>query len=118
VAAPVTAALGVADKVTSFTASDFGRTLTSNTDGSDHGWGSMHFVLGGAVKGQRLYGTAPAVGSNTGDDVGSGRLIPTVSVDQYASTLASWFGVGGGEMTTVLPNMGNYNASTWNLGFV
>ncbi len=113
-----TAQLGVADKVTSFTASDFGRTLTSNSDGSDHGWGSMHFVMGGAVRGQRLYGTPPAIGSNTADDVGSGRLVPTVSVDQYASTLASWFGVGTSDMTTVLPNIGNYNASTWNLGFV
>ncbi|WP_375382835.1 DUF1501 domain-containing protein [uncultured Sphingomonas sp.] len=113
-----TAALGVADKVTAFTASDFGRTLTSNTSGADHGWGSMHFVTGGAVKGQRLYGTAPAIGNGTADDVGQGRLVPTTSVDQYASTLASWFGVGTGDMTTVLPNMGNYTPSTWNLGFV
>ena len=113
-----TAALGVADKVTSFTASDFGRTLTSNTSGADHGWGSMHFVMGGAVKGQRIYGTPPAIGNGTVDDVGQGRLIPTVSVDQYASTLASWFGVGTGDMTTVLPNMGNYNPSTWNQGFI
>ena len=113
-----TATLGVADKVTTFTASDFGRTLTSNNDGSDHGWGSMHFVMGGGVKGQRLYGTPPAVGANTADDVSSGRLIPTISVDQYASTLASWFGVSNTDMATVLPNIANYNASTWNLGFV
>ena len=113
-----TVSLGVSDKVTTFTASDFGRTLTSNSDGSDHGWGSMHFALGGAVKGQRFYGTAPAVGAGTNDDVGQGRLLPSISVDQYASTLASWFGVGAGDMTTVLPNMGNYNSSTWNLGFV
>lgn len=113
-----TASLGVADKVTAFTASDFGRTLQSNDDGSDHGWGSMHFAVGGAVKGQRIYGTPPAIGNNTADDVGQGRLLPTISVDQYASTLASWFGVSAGQMTTVLPNMGNYNPSTWNLGFV
>lgn len=113
-----TVALGVADKVTSFTASDFGRTLQSNDDGSDHGWGSHHFVMGGAVKGRRFYGSAPAVGNGTPDDVGQGRLLPTIAVDQYAATLASWFGVGTGDLTTVLPNMGNYNASNWNLGFV
>ncbi|MCW4461334.1 DUF1501 domain-containing protein [Sphingomonas sp. BT-65] len=108
--------LGVADKVTSFTASDFGRTLTQNDDGSDHGWGAMHFVVGGAVNGQRIYGTPPAVGHNTPDDVGQGRLLPTTSVDQYAATLASWFGVSDSSMATVLPNIGNY--STRNLGFV
>ncbi|BCA58620.1 DUF1501 domain-containing protein [Sphingomonas sp. HMP6] len=113
-----TKTLGVADKVTTFTASDFGRTLQSNDDGSDHGWGSMHFVMGDAVRGQRFYGTPPAVGNNTPDDVGQGRLLPTMSVDQYASTLASWFGVSAGDMPTVLPNIGNYNSSTWNLGFV
>jgi uncharacterized protein (DUF1501 family) len=111
-----TVALGIADKVTSFTASDFGRTLTQNDDGSDHGWGSMHFVVGGAVNGRRFYGTPPAVGHNTVDDVGQGRLVPTLSVDQYAATLASWFGVSSGNMATVLPNIGNY--STTNLGFV
>ncbi len=113
-----TAALGVADKVTTFTGSDFGRTLTSNGNGVDHGWGSMHFVMGGAVKGRRLYGAAPAIGNNTNDDVGQGRLIPTMSVDQYASTLARWFGVSDGDMTTVLPNIGNYDKSTWSQGFV
>ena len=113
-----TVALGVADKVTSFTASDFGRTLQSNDDGSDHGWGSHHLVMGGAVKGRRFYGVPPAIGNGTPDDVGQGRLLPTTSVDQYAATLASWFGVGNGDLTTVLPNMGNYNPSSWNLGFV
>ena len=113
-----TTSLGVANQVTSFTASDFGRTLVSNTSGADHGWGSMHFVMGGAVNGQKIYGTPPAIGNGTGDDVGQGRLLPSISVDQYASTLASWFGVSSTDMTTVLPNMGNYNPSTWNLGFV
>ncbi|MBX3593052.1 DUF1501 domain-containing protein [Sphingomonas sp.] len=111
-----TAALGVADKVTTFTASDFGRTLTQNDDGSDHGWGSMHLVMGGAVNGRRFYGTAPAIGTNTADDVGQGRLLPSTSVDQYAATLASWFGVSSGNMATVLPNIGNYSTTT--LGFV
>ena len=113
-----TAAMGVADRVTSFTASDFGRTLQSNDDGSDHGWGSMHFAMGGAVKGGRIYGTPPAVGNGTPDDVGQGRLIPTTSVDQYAATLASWFGVSDGDLRTVLPNIGNYDAASWKLGFL
>jgi len=110
--------LGVADRVTSFTASDFGRTLTSNANGSDHGWGSHHFVMGGAVRGQRFYGSAPIIADNGPDDVGQGRLLPAISVDQYAATLALWFGVPVGSLTTVLPNMGNYNPSSWNLGFV
>lgn len=113
-----TAALGVADKVTTFTGSDFGRTLTSNGNGVDHGWGSMHFVMGGAVKGKRLYGAPPAIGHNTSDDVGQGRLIPTMAVDQYASTLARWFGVSDGDLSTVLPNIGNYDRSSWSQGFV
>ncbi|WP_267434890.1 DUF1501 domain-containing protein [Sphingomonas sp. GM_Shp_1] len=113
-----TEAMGVANQVTSFTASDFGRTLQSNDDGSDHGWGGMHFVVGGAVRGQRLYGKAPTVGVNNNDDVGQGRLIPTMSVDQYAATLASWFGIDSGGLRTVLPNIGNYDSSTWNQGFM
>lgn len=113
-----TAALGVADKVTTFTGSDFGRTLASNGNGVDHGWGSMHFVMGGAVKGKRFYGTPPAIGHNTSDDVGQGRLIPTMSVDQYSSTMARWFGVSDGDLTTVLPNIGNYDKATWSQGFV
>jgi uncharacterized protein (DUF1501 family) len=113
-----TVELGVVNQVTTFTASDFGRTLTSNADGSDHGWGSMHFVMGGAVKGRDFYGPPPAIANNGPDDVGQGRLLPAISVDQYASTLAGWFGVSSGSMSTVLPNIVNYNPSTWNLGFV
>lgn len=113
-----TVALGVADKVTAFTASDFGRTLTSNANGSDHGWGSMHFVMGGAVNGRNFYGTPPVLANNGPDDVGQGRLLPGLSVDQYGATLASWFGVSAGNMSTVLPNIVNFNPSTWNLGFV
>jgi uncharacterized protein (DUF1501 family) len=113
-----TAELGVLDRVTSFTASDFGRTLTSNANGSDHGWGSHHFVMGGAVRGRAFYGTPPVLADNGPDDVGQGRLLPSMSVDQYGATLASWFGVPGGSLTTVLPNLFNYNPSTWNLGFV
>jgi uncharacterized protein (DUF1501 family) len=113
-----TVELNVADRVTAFTASDFGRTLTSNADGSDHGWGSMHFVMGGAVNGRGFYGPPPAIANNGPDDVGQGRLLPALGVDQFGATLASWFGVSAGNMPTVLPNISNYNPSTWNLGFV
>lgn len=104
-----TVELGVADKVTTFTASDFGRTLTSNGDGSDHGWGSHHFVMGGAVKGGRFYGTLPSVSVNGPDDVGQGRLLPTTSVDQLAATLATWMGVSATDLPLVLPQIANYS---------
>ena len=113
-----TVELGISDKVTTFTGSDFGRKLVPNTDGSDHGWGSMHFVMGGAVKGKQFYGKPPEIADNGPDDVGQGRLLPNIAVDQYASTLATWFGVSNTDMTTVLPNMGSYNPSSWNLGFI
>ena len=113
-----TVELGVASQVTTFTASDFGRTLSGNNDGSDHGWGSMHFVLGGAVNGQRFYGTPPAVANNGPDDVGQGRLLPSTSVDQYAATLGKWLGVSDADLLTLLPNLANYNLSARNLGFV
>ena len=111
-----TVELGVADKVTTFTASDFGRTLSSNGDGSDHGWGSHHFVLGGAVNGKRYFGSAPAVAVNGPDDVGQGRLLPTTSVDQFGATLATWLGVSDTNLPLVVPNIGSF--STRNLGFV
>ena len=112
--------LGVANQVTTFTASDFGRALTANNDGTDHGWGSMHFALGGAVNGGRYYGINPTLANNGPDDIGQGRLIPTMSVEQYAATLASWFGVSAGNLSTVLPNIGNFAGSALgtNLGFV
>ncbi|MEO8278533.1 MAG: DUF1501 domain-containing protein [Ideonella sp.] len=112
-----TVELGVSNQVTAFTASDFGRTLTGN-DGSDHGWGSMHFMSGGAVKGGRYYGTAPVVANNGPDDVGQGRLLPSTSVDQYAATLGKWFGISDADLLTVLPNLANWSASQRNLGFV
>ena len=115
-----TVELGVSNQVTTFTGSDFGRALTSNNDGSDHGWGSMHFVLGGAVNGKKFYGINPTLANNGPDDIGQGRLVPTMAVDQYAATLASWFGVTAGNLTTAVPNIGNYAGSALgtNLGFV
>jgi len=108
--------LGVADQVTTFTASDFGRTLTSNGNGSDHGWGGHHFILGGAVKGGTFYGTAPHVSTKTNDQVGNGRLLPSTSVDEYASTLALWFGVNPSDLSYIAPNLGNF--SNPDLGFM
>ena len=111
-----TVEMGVSRDVTTFTASDFGRTLVNNGDGSDHGWGSHHFIVGGAVKGGKYYGTAPHVSASTDDQVGQGRLLPSTSIDQYAATLAKWFGVPDSEMATVLPNIGNFQGR--NLGFL
>jgi uncharacterized protein (DUF1501 family) len=122
-----TVEMGVASKVTAFTASDFGRTLVSNGDGSDHGWGSHHFVVGGAVNGKAFYGTAPpvSVGSSTTDladqsHVGQGRLLPSTSVDQYAATLAKWFGVADAELPGILPNLANFGSAAYpkDLGFM
>jgi uncharacterized protein (DUF1501 family) len=103
-------------KVTQFTASDFGRTFPTNGQGSDHGWGSHHLIAGGAVQGQRTYGTLPALTVNGPDDTSTGRWIPTVAVDQYAATLARWFGVSESDLSTVFPNLGRF--STSNLGFM
>jgi len=108
---------GLGNNVTTFTASDFGRTLTCNSDGTDHGWGSHHFVVGGAVKGSDMYGQYPVIGADQANDVGAGRLIPTTAVDQYGGTLARWFGLSDGQVKTVFPNFGNFGSSPY-LGFM
>jgi uncharacterized protein (DUF1501 family) len=115
-----TVELGVSRQVTTFTASEFGRALTTNNDGSDHGWGSMQFVLGGAVNGGRYYGQNPLLANGGPDDIGQGRLIPTMAVDQVAATLAAWFGVPEAELPSVLPNIGRFASSPLGstLGFV
>jgi uncharacterized protein (DUF1501 family) len=109
--------MGVGNQVTSFTISDFGRTLTCNSNGTDHGWGSHHFVVGGAVQGQDMYGQYPVVGVNQVNDLGAGRLIPTTSVEQYAGTLAQWFGLSDGQIRQVFPNFGNFGSSPY-MGFM
>ena len=111
-----TVEMGVAEHVTTFTGSDFGRTLTTDGDGSDHGWGSMHFVLGGAVRGRAFYGAAPVIANNGPDDVGQGRLLPAISVDQFGATLGRWFGANDSELATVMPDLANF--SVRNLGFM
>lgn len=104
------------NSVTLFTASDFGRTLVSNGDGTDHGWGSHHFVVGGAVKGKNIYGTFPTIGLGHAADVGYGALLPSISVEQYGATLGTWFGLSPTELVDVFPNLVNY--SVRNLGFM
>ena len=111
-----TVELGVDQSVTTFTASDFGRTLPSNGGGSDHGWGSHQFVMGGAVRGNKLYGTFPTLAVNGPDDTEDGRWIPTTSVDEFSATLARWFGVASSDMSTVFPNIGRFAHP--NLGFL
>ena len=110
--------LGVASNVTTFTMSDFSRTFQPNSNtGSDHAWGSHHFVIGGAVKGGQMYGTFPTLALNGPDDSGTnGRWVPTTGSVQYAATLASWFGVSPSQMATIFPNIGSF--PTMNLGFV
>jgi uncharacterized protein (DUF1501 family) len=111
-----TAELGVEQSVTTFTASDFGRTLPTNGGGSDHGWGSHQFVMGGAVRGNQLYGTFPTLAVNGPDDTEDGRWIPTTSVDEFSATIARWFGVSDSQMSTVFPNIGRF--ANPNLGFL
>jgi uncharacterized protein (DUF1501 family) len=104
--------LNVRTQVTTFTASDFGRTLLANGDGSDHGWGSHHFVLGGAVRGREVVGQFPDVALNTAQDAGQGRLIPTTSVEQYAATLARWMGLTDTQLVDVLPGLRAFSPGT------
>jgi uncharacterized protein (DUF1501 family) len=111
-----TEVLGLADKVTTFTASDFGRTFNTNGDGSDHGWGSHHIIMGGAVKGGDIYGKVPVLEIDGPDDTGRGRWIPTTSVDEYAAILACWFGVSQSNLPVLLPNIGRF--ANPDLGFM
>jgi uncharacterized protein (DUF1501 family) len=100
--------LGVFDEVTTFTSSDFGRTLTSNGKGSDHGWGGHHIVMGGAVNGGNIYGDYPILSPSNPLDVGRGVYAPTTSVDEYFAELANWFGVPASELDQVLPNVRSF----------
>jgi uncharacterized protein (DUF1501 family) len=111
------AAIGAGSSVTSFTLSDFSRTFAPNTGGgTDHAWGSHHMVIGGAVHGGQIYGTMPTLSIGGPNDAGQGRWIPTIAVDQYAATLASWFGVNSTQLAAVLPNLAAFSPS--NLSFI
>jgi uncharacterized protein (DUF1501 family) len=121
-----TVELGLADSVTAFTLSDFGRTLQPSGSGaavgSDHAWGNHHFVIGGAVLGRTLYGTYPTLalgGPNDTDNPGSsarGRWIPTTSVEQFVGTLATWYGLPSVDLPVVFPLINRFPSS--NLGFM
>ena len=117
--------LGARSQVTTFTASDFGRTFTSNGDGTDHGWGAHHLVMGGAVRGGDIYGNFPVLGAKNGNNnnfdssanqLQNGSLLPEVAVDQFGATLAKWFGVADGSLNGVFPNLGAF--ATRDLGFM
>jgi uncharacterized protein (DUF1501 family) len=113
-----TAEMAVADRVTTFTSSEFGRTAEPNgNSGADHGWGSHHLVIGDAVAGGDLYGKYPNLDLRGPDDANNrGVYVPTASVDQYNATLAGWFGMGSEDLKTVFPNLTNF--PTANLGFM
>lgn len=112
-----TAEMGIADRVTTFTETDFGRTLDSNGSGSDHGWGGHQLVLGGAVRGGDVYGTFPTLALAGPDDANTrGVLIPTTSLDQYGATLARWFGVADSALPQIFPNLSRF--ATSDVGFM
>ncbi|CAN5297085.1 DUF1501 domain-containing protein [soil metagenome] len=114
-----TVELGVQNNVTTFTESEFGRTLTANGKGSDHGWGGHQMVMGGAVSGGKIYGNFHnmQLGAANPSDAGQGRLIPSYSADQYAATLSKWMGANVGDLNTVFPNLINFGTAT-DLGFM
>ena len=110
--------LGLSDAVTLFTASDFGRAFSSNGDGTDHGWGGHHFVLGGTqLLGREIHGRFPTVGLNHDDEVWSGSLLPAVPVEQIGASLGRWFGVSEGGLSDVFPHLANF-ASTPRIAFL
>ena len=99
-------AFGISEQVTLFTGSEFGRTLSNNGDGTDHGWGGHHFVVGGSVLGGRIVGEQPPLAlSNNPLNAGWGQIIPRLAVDQYAATLARWFGLSDSDRSTIFPNL-------------
>ena len=108
--------IGMQDAVTAYTNSDFGRSLSSNGDGSDHGWGGLHLAVGGSIRGGQIYGDYPSLALGNELDLGRGRIVPTTSCDQYAATLASWFGVNQQNLATVAPCINNFNLN--DIGFM
>ena len=113
--------IGMGSQVTTFTISDFGRKLVTNGDGTDHAWGGNALVMGGAVKGKKIYGDYPDLYLGSGLDTGGGRFIPTTSTDEYFAELALWFGASPNDLSYILPNLPNFwnpNSGTAPLGFI
>jgi len=108
--------LGVENSVTAFTATEFGRSLTPNSSGTDHGWGGHNLVMGGAVQGGDVYGQMPQISRDSVDTVENNRFVPTTSVEQYSATLARWFGLTSAELANVFPNLSNF--ATPDVGFM
>jgi uncharacterized protein (DUF1501 family) len=108
--------IGQLNNVTSFTTSDFGRTVTSNGDGTDHGWGNHHIVMGGAVSGADIYGTLPRITVDGPDDSRNGRIVPTTAASQYAATSLRWLGMSEAELDQLLPTLRNFQQR--DLGFL
>lgn len=104
--------MGLQDQVTTFSISEFSRTLTSNGDGTDHAWGGNMFVMGGAVNGQRIYGDYPALALNSNLEIGNGVLVPTLSADEYFAELALWYNVPKSGLLDIFPNLGNFYSLT------
>lgn len=104
--------INMADQVTTFTISEFGRTLTSNGNGTDHAWGGNVMVMGGSVKGGQVYGTYPSLQLESDIEVGGGVLIPSTSADQYFAEMAMWFGVSPGDLNLIFPNLSNFYSGT------
>jgi uncharacterized protein (DUF1501 family) len=102
-------ARGLSEQVVTFTQSEFGRTLTSNGDGTDHGWAGNQIIMGGPVRGGRIFGDMPAQVINSNDDLGDGRIIPTTSIDQFGAEIAQWFGLGQSEINDVFPNLHRFD---------
>lgn len=102
-------AVGLGQQVITFTASDFGRSLTANGDGTDHGWGGHHFVMGGAVKPKHWVGEVPSIQLGAADDIGQGRMLPAIAVDQLGATLATWMGVADSDLNTIFPHLSEFS---------
>lgn len=108
-------ARGLSEQVVTFTQSEFGRTLTSNGDGTDHGWAGNQIIMGEPVRGGRIFGDMPAQVINSNDDLGDGRIIPTTSIDQFGAEIAQWFGLGQSEINDVFPNLHRFDPGGLNM---
>jgi uncharacterized protein (DUF1501 family) len=113
------------NQVTAFTVSDFGRSFTNNGDGTDHGWGAHHVIVGGAVQGRAVYGRMPVLSARQADgrydsidQIVNGALLPSTSVDQYAATLGRWMGLGNSALQGVMPNLARFPSADQDLGFM